>query len=87
MNPAMGYIPELPCIVDLSGSAHEDFKRLLVSEEEDDADLTMLCKGEAYVGHGHDLAAIRFNRTGTMLRTLLPVRQKALGDSTWLEVS
>lgn len=59
MNPAMGYIPELPYIVDPGGSAYEDFKRSLVSEE-GDTEFTMFCKGEAYVGHGHDLAAIRF---------------------------
>lgn len=60
MNPALGHISELPYINDPDGLAYESFSKSLASEEDDDTEFTMFCKGEAYVGHGHDLAAIRF---------------------------
>lgn len=60
MNPATGFLQELPYILDPTGVAHDEFVRSLVAEKEEDDQFVAFCKGEAYAGHGHDEAAIRF---------------------------
>ncbi len=60
MNPATGVVGERrPYCNDPEGSRLRRFEASLQNEEDEETELNMLRKGEAYGGHGHDLAAIR----------------------------
>jgi hypothetical protein len=60
MNPAMGVLPKRPYCIDLDGSMLRRFTESLKHDPDPHIELNLFCKGEAYAGHGHDLAAIRF---------------------------
>ncbi len=64
MNPAMGVLPERPYCIDPDGSLLRHFNEVLKQELDPDIELNNFRKGEAYAGHGHDLAALRFCVSG-----------------------
>jgi len=60
MNPAMGVLPKRPYCIDPDGSLLRHFSETLKQDLDPDIELNNFRKGEAYAGHGHDLAAMRF---------------------------
>jgi hypothetical protein len=64
MNPAMGVLPERPYCIDPDGSLLRHFSETLKQDLDPDIELNNFRKGEAYAGHGHDLAAMRFCVSG-----------------------
>jgi len=86
MNPASGFIEGLPRTVDSTGNAgnaRAEFERSLLADEKEDEFLGF-CKGEAYVGHGHDEAAIRFcvSALDALLRRWVKESKVVLRDTT-----
>jgi len=59
MNPATGFLPERPRFLDVEGEGLARFEAALLTEDESERHLNNLKKAEAYLGHGHDLVAIR----------------------------
>ena len=59
MNPATGVLPERPRCIDPDGTFLKRFTTSLISDSHIDHELNLFRKGEAYSGHGHDLAGIR----------------------------
>jgi hypothetical protein len=64
MNPAMGVLPARPYCIDPDGSVLRHFSEALKQDIDPDIELNNFRKGEAYAGHGHDLAAMRFCVSG-----------------------
>jgi hypothetical protein len=64
MNPAMGVLPTRPYCIDPDGSVLRHFSEALKQDIDPDIELNNFRKGEAYAGHGHDLAAMRFCVSG-----------------------
>lgn len=64
MNPAMGVLPKRPYCIDPDGVFFSRFSESLRQDPDPNIELNIFCKGEAYAGHGHDLAAIRFCVSG-----------------------
>jgi len=64
MNPAMGVLPTRPYCIDPDGSVLRRFSEALKQDIDPDIELNNFRKGEAYAGHGHDLAAMRFCVSG-----------------------
>ncbi|RUS93442.1 hypothetical protein DSM106972_096380 [Dulcicalothrix desertica PCC 7102] len=64
MNPAMGVLPKRPYCIDPDGSLLQHFSESLKQYLDSDIELSNFRKGEAYAGHGHDLAAMRFCVSG-----------------------
>jgi hypothetical protein len=84
MNPATGIIPERPHCIDPDGTYLERFENALGEEEGSDAELNMFRKGEAYGGHGHDLASIRLcvSAVDAILRRWAREKRVELRDAT-----
>jgi len=64
MNLAMGVLPKRPYCIDPDGSLLRHFSETLKQDLDPDIELNNFRKGEAYAGHGHDLAAMRFCVSG-----------------------
>ena len=64
MNPATGVLPQRPYCIDPDGSLIRRFSESLKQDVDPDIELNNFRKGEAYAGHGHDLAAMRFCVSG-----------------------
>jgi hypothetical protein len=64
MNPATGVLPARPHCIDPDGSVFRHFSEALKQDIDPDIELNNFRKGEAYAGHGHDLAAMRFCVSG-----------------------
>lgn len=64
MNPAMNVLPTRPYCIDPNGSLLRHFSEALKQDIDPDIELNNFRKGEAYAGHGHDLAAMRFCVSG-----------------------
>jgi hypothetical protein len=64
MNPATGVLPNRPYCIDPDGSFLHRFRESLKKDTDPDIELSNFHKGEAYAGHGHDLAAMKFCVSG-----------------------
>ncbi|MCA9120044.1 MAG: hypothetical protein H6822_29810 [Planctomycetaceae bacterium] len=84
MNPATGILPERPHCVAPNGTYLERFENALREEEDSDSELNMFRKGEAYGGHGHDLASIRLcvSAVDAILRRWAREKKVQLRDAT-----